>query len=160
MHSRYALAGVFLLRLLRGAVAVFVGLMVTSLIAEPIEFLLVGAVRGAFTTDQTEYFATRNRSPILCAKFLYNSLAAFFGGFAAAWLAGHRPVLHGHLLATTQAILFVWGMTLSEFAGTTPFWFWGPAVPIMYVATILGARYVAFRNRRDVGDGLSRIQGP
>lgn len=135
--------------ILRSVLAVFCGLVLMSLIAEPIEFLVVSLSGGKMTTDQSEYFQLRNRTPILMAKFAYNGLSAFIGGIVVAKLASRQPVLHGHVLAIVQSTLFVWGMTMSEFAGTTPKWFWIPAVPLMYVCNVLGAIFYARQTTND-----------
>ncbi|GAB5403949.1 MAG: hypothetical protein Aurels2KO_21800 [Aureliella sp.] len=134
---------------MRGSIAVFCGLVLMSLIAEPVEFLLVALSNGGITTDQDQYFQIRNRTPILVLKFLYNGLAATMAGYATAAIAVKHPKVHGHLLAIIQSALFVWGMTLSEFAGTTPKWFWIPAVPLMYACNVVGATLYDLRARED-----------
>ena len=68
-----------LIQTLRSVLGVFFGIMLISLIAEGIEFLLVALVHGSITTDQDVYFEIRNRPAMLAAKFIYNSVAALAG---------------------------------------------------------------------------------
>lgn len=87
-----------LIQTLRSVLGVFFGLMLISLIAEGIEFLLVALVRGSITTDQDVYFEIRNRPAMLTAKFIYNSVAGLAGGC----IAGRAPIWHGVFLEAVQ----------------------------------------------------------
>lgn len=122
--------------IVRSVAGVLIGLILISLIAEPIEIFIVTRLGGELG-DTEGYFAVRNQTPVLIAKFCYNGLAAFAGGYGAAWIAGRRWVLHGGILAVLQTATFVWGMTASAFAGTTPVWAWVPLTFIM-IGGILG----------------------
>jgi hypothetical protein len=103
---------------------VFAGLMAISLIAESIEFGLVALVNGAATANQETYFGIRNRTWFLGLKFLYNGLGLYAGGWLAGRIASRWRLQCVIVLAVVQTLAFVWGMTLSEFAGTTPTWAW------------------------------------
>ena len=113
-----------LIQALRGMLGVFLGLMLSSLIAEGIEFLLVALVHGSITTDQEVYFEIRNRPALLGIKFIYNSVAGFAGGYITAWVACRAPIWHGVFPATVQLAGFIYGMTASPYASTTPMWAW------------------------------------
>ena len=120
--------------------SVLAGLAVLSIIAEGIEVAIVSAVHGASTMSSPEtYFAARNHTGILVAKFFYNTAAAGLAGYAAAWIAGRAPRAHGAGLALIQTALLVWGMVFSTYAGTTPAWVWVPLIPLMGGALWLGA---------------------
>ena len=128
-----------LIQVLRSVLGVFISLMLISIIAEGIEFLLVALVHGSITTDQDAYFGIRNRPPLLAIKFVYNTFAGFAGGYVAAWIAGRAPVWHGLLLATVQLAGFIYGMTASPYASTTPMWAWIALAGTMTPAIVIGS---------------------
>ena len=128
------------MQIVRSVLSVVVGLAVLSLVAEGIEVAIVTAVHGASAMSSPDiYFAVRNHTGILVAKFFYNTGSACLAGYVAAWIAGRAPGAHGAALALIQTAMFIWGMALSEFAGTTPVWVWVPLIPLMGAALWLGA---------------------
>lgn len=133
-----------LIQTLRSVLGVFFGLMLISLIAEGIEFLLVALVHGSITTDQDVYFEIRNRPAMLAAKFIYNSVAGLAGGYLTGWIAGRAPIWHGVFLAAVQLAGFIYGMTASPYANTTPMWAWiglaGTTTPIIVFGSWLRRR--------------------
>lgn len=142
--SPVGLAAVKVLRSILGVVA---GLIAISVIAEGIELLLVTVLHGGAVTDPDVYWKVRNRTPVLGLKLVYNTLAAGVGGYLVAWIAGHRHLAHGAALAIVQLVLFVWGMTASEYAGTTPAWVWITLCVTMSASILLGARLRAAGRR-------------
>jgi hypothetical protein len=112
------------LNILSFILGLILGLAVISLLAEGIEFGLVTLVNGGITSDQDVYFEIRNRPWFLFLKFIYNGLALYAGGWLAAKIALRWKLTCVVTLAIVQLVSFFWGMTLSEFAGTTPFWAW------------------------------------
>ncbi len=130
---------------LRSMAGVLAGLFLITLIAETIEFGVVTLLNGAVTTDQAAYFGIRNQPGVLAFKLLYNSAAAFAGGFACAWIAGRMYLVHGALLAVVQVVGLVYGMSVSEFAATTPRWMWIALLAISAVVIPSGA--VAYARR-------------
>lgn len=136
------------MKVLRSILGVLTGLIAISVIAEGIEFLLVTALHGRAVTDPDVYFEVRNRPLVLGLKLVYNTLAAGVGGYLAAWIAGHKHLAHGAALAGVQLVLFVWGMTASEYAGTTPAWAWITLCVTMSAAILLGARRRAAGHRQ------------
>lgn len=121
--------------------AVFIGIMVISLVIEVIEFGIITALHGSITTDSNIYFEIRNRLPVILFKFVYNGIAAFLGGYVTAWVANRQQVGHGIALALIQAISLVWGMSVSPFAQSTPPWVWMMLILLMSPAIIFGAKY-------------------
>ena len=83
------------MRILRSVLAALAGLVLITAIVEPLEFALVALVNGGMTTDQNIYLSVRNQPGFLAAKLLYNTAAAFVGGFVAAWLARRAPAASG-----------------------------------------------------------------
>lgn len=133
------------MKIVRSILGVVAGLIVISVIAEGIEWLLVSLLHGGAVTDPETYWSVRNRPLVLGLKLVYNTVAAGVGGYLAAWIAGGRQLAHGAALAIVQLALFVWGMTASEYAGTTPAWAWITLCLTMTAAILLGARLRARR---------------
>ncbi|NOH01437.1 MAG: hypothetical protein HND47_05395 [Chloroflexi bacterium] len=128
------------IQILRFVLGVFLGLAVISLIAESVEFELITLVNGGATSDMDVYFGIRNRLWFLILKFIYNGFAAFVGGWLAKTLASRWKVACVITLAVIQTVSFIWGMTLSEFAGTTPAWAWILLAIEMPILILLGGR--------------------
>lgn len=123
----------------RSVLAVIVGLVLISLIVEPIEFLVVAIVNGGITTDPDTYTSVRNRPPILAAKLVYNTVAAVAGGFVAAWIAGRAALQHGIALAVVQTIAFGWALATPTIRRTTPDWMWGALIVLTGLGIVGGA---------------------
>lgn len=130
--------------------AVFIGLMVISLVTEVIEFSVITALHGSVTTDSNIYFEIRNRLPVILLKFVYNGVAAFLGGYVTAWIADRRQIGHGIALASIQAISLIWGMSSSSFSHSTPPWVWMMLILLMPPAIVIGAKW-----RRNRKQGIS-----
>lgn len=124
---------------LRTVAGVFAGLMSITLIAEGIEFGLVTALHGSVTQDPQVYFGVRNQPWVLGLKLLYNTVAALAGGWVCAWIAGRLEMLHGMLLAVVQTAGFIYGMTASPYANTTPLWMWIALTVLSAVAIVWSA---------------------
>ena len=123
----------------RSVASILIGMMVITLVAEGIEFVLIAALNGGILTDQEAYFAVRNRSGVLIAKLFYNGGAAFLGGYAAALIAGKYEVSYGLALAGFQLLGFVYGMTDPTIAATTPDWMWIAMIATMMPLIVFGA---------------------
>jgi len=108
----------------RFILSVLAGLLAVSLLAETIEFGLVTLVNEGVTTDRDVYFGIRNQIWFLMLKFIYNGITLFAGGWISARIASRWKIGAAFTLAVLQTISFIWGMTASEFAGTTPAWSW------------------------------------
>lgn len=123
----------------RSVASILIGMMVITLVAEGIEFVLIAALNGGIPSDQEAYFAVRNRSGVLIAKLFYNGGAAFLGGYAAALIAGKYEVSYGLALAGFQLLGFVYGMTDPTIAATTPDWMWIAMIATMMPLIVFGA---------------------
>ncbi len=134
----------------RSLLAVFIGLLVISLIAESVEFGVVTALHGSPITDQEIYFEIRNQLPVILLKFIYNAFAAFIGGYLTGLIAGRQELGHGIALALTQAVSLIWGMTVSPLAHSTPLWAWIMLVLLMPTAIVAGARFRKNRKKASV----------
>ena len=110
------------MQILRSIFAVFAGLVLISVIVEPLEFGLVTLVNGEVTTDPDIHLRVRNTPAFLATKVVYNAAAAIVGGLVAARLARRAPIAHGLVLAVIQTVAFVWALLTpalrrSTFAG-------------------------------------------
>ena len=145
------------MRILRSALGIVVGLALTSVIVEGLEFGLVSLLHGGVTTDPDLYSSIRNRPGVLAAKLAYNTAAALFGGFVAAWIAGRAPVAHGVTLAVIQTAAFAWALANPGIRRTTPDWMWVCLIVLSAAAIVAGsalhARRRALPSRRPTGGG-------
>jgi hypothetical protein len=127
------------MRVLRSLIAVLVGVVLISAIAEPIEFALVTLVHGGVTTDPDVYFSVRNRQGFLAAKLVYNTAAAIVGGFAAARLGRRSPMGHGMVVAIVQTAAFGWAMGNPGLRRSTPDWVWACLIVLTFAGILAGA---------------------
>ena len=104
----------------RSIVAVLCGIVLVSVVVEVLEFTLVNARAGGRITDMPGYFAVLNRPGMTAARFAYNAVAAFLGGYLTARIAGHREMLHGAIAAVMKSGALIWGFTAGEYATFTP----------------------------------------
>jgi hypothetical protein len=129
---------------LRSVIAVIAGLLLISLIVEPLEFALVALVHGEPTTDPEIYSSVRNRPLFLAAKLVYNTLAAVAGGFVAARLAPRAPIHHAIALVIVQTAAFAYAIATPEMRRTTP----DPIWVCLFVLTAIGIMGGAHLQRR------------
>jgi len=134
--------------------AVLAGLFLITVLSEGVEVLVVkissGKSLSELTQNQAEYFAVRNQPAIIALKLVYNTVAAFIGGYVCAVIAPGKSLTPTLVLAAIQTLGFVYGMTLSEYADTTPLRLW-LALTILTIIAIMGAGHL--RNRRMDGVG-------
>ncbi|WP_028402841.1 hypothetical protein [Ectobacillus panaciterrae] len=135
------------MRIIRGIIAIFVGLMVISFIAEGIEMVVVTLIHGSYTTDQAVYFEIRNRPNVILLKFFYSGLAGLLGGYIAAWFSGRNEIRTGVILAIIQTITLIWGMIAPPYT-YTPIWVWFSLIIIMFPAVTGGAWLRSRRKKR------------
>ncbi len=127
------------MHILRSVLAVVAGLVLISLIVEPIEFLVVGLLNRGLTTDPDLYFQVRNQPAVLAAKLVYNSAAAIVGGWVTAWVARRAPVAHGIALAVVQTAAFGWAVANPGLRQSTPDWMWACLIVLTFAGIIVGA---------------------
>jgi hypothetical protein len=128
------------MQILRSLLAVLVGLVLISLIVEPLEFGLVAAVNGGVTTDPDTYIRVRNGPAFLAAKVVYNTAAAIVGGWVTARLARRAPMAHGLVLAVIQKAAFGWAVANPALRRTTPDWMWACLIVLTFAGIMTGAR--------------------
>jgi hypothetical protein len=129
---------------LRSSGAVVTGLLVITLLVEPMEFGLVTLLHGGVTTDPEVYFGVRNRPWVLVLKLIYNTGAAIIGGLIAARIARRAPMAHGAALAAVQTAGFGWAVLNPELRRGTPDVMWA----LLTVLTIAGILFGARLSRR------------
>jgi hypothetical protein len=132
----------------RSALAVLAGILVVSLLVEPLEFGLVALLNGAPTFEPTEYLAIRNQTWFLAAKFGYNGAAGVVGGYISGTIAGRRPVLHASVTAAVQILLIAVALMDANMARTAPTWAWVGILLATSTGLVAGGwlRLLAHRN--------------
>ena len=135
-----------MMKVVRSIIAVFIGLMLISILVEGIEFGLVSLLNGGMpsTEDPEAYFAIRNQTGVLLLKLFYNTIGAVIGGYVTGWISGEHP-RHGFALAIIQTIALIYGM-FSEFGVYTPIWMWILLILLTFPAIISGS-YLRNRQR-------------
>lgn len=132
--------------MIRSLASLGAGLLVTTVVAEAIEFMLVGILRRDFSPDPTSYFATRNRPVVLGAKMFYNLFAATAGGVAAFLIAPTNHRLHVGGVAALQVLGICLAMVIPSLRNTGPMWMWVSLIPVSIMGLGLGA-FVVERTR-------------
>ena len=121
------------LSLARAALAIVIGMMLTTLIVEAIELGLVlwssGQTFAVLEADRGLYFNERNQTWILGSKLAYTVLGAALAGWVATKVAGEFRRSAVSILVVLQALSLVWGGFFSELGSTAPTWLW-LALPI------------------------------
>lgn len=124
---------------IRSVTAVVAGMATITLTTELIEFALVALSSGGPVTDPELYYAVRNRSWFLGIKLVYNTGAAFLGGYVAAWIGRRRQVGLGATVAAVQVVAFGWALSQPEFRQTMPLWMWLALTFLTVPAVVSGA---------------------
>ena len=124
---------------IRSLIAILGGIGLISLVAEVLEFTLVGAAAGGPLPDLDAYFAVRNRPSILGAKLVYNTVAAVLGGYMTAKIAGRHEMAHARIAALVQTAALIYGFTAGEFAAYTPVWMRAALIVLTGPAMLAGA---------------------
>ena len=134
------------MQVLRSILAVFAGLVLISLIVEPVEFGLVALVNGEVTTDPDSYLRVRNTPAFLAAKVVYNTAAAIVGGWVTARLARRAPMAHGLVLAIIQTAAFGWAFATPALRRSTPDWMWATLIVVTFAGIMTGSLLHRRRN--------------
>ena len=135
---------------LRSLASLLVGLLAITMIAESIEFTLVGTLRGDFSQDPARYFATRNQPAVLSAKMFYNFFAAAVGGAAAFLIAPTKRRLHVAGVAALQVLALGYALVTPSVRSTGPLWMWVSLIPLSVMGISLGAVLVERRWARQL----------
>lgn len=128
-----------MLNILRSILAVFIGLMLISILVEALEFGIVTVLNGSVPSidEPGAYFAIRNQFPVLLLKLVYNTIGAIIGGYVVAWISGEHP-RHGFALAIIQTTAFIYAM-FSEFGAYTPLPMWILLIVLTFPGILYGS---------------------
>jgi hypothetical protein len=127
------------MQILRSIFALFGGLVLISVIVEPLEFGLVTLVNVEVTTDPGIYFRVRNTPAFLATKVVHNTAAAIVGGLVAARLARRAPMAHGLVLAVIQTVAFGWALVTPALRRSTPDWMWACLIAVTFAGIMTGS---------------------
>lgn len=134
------------MRGVRGVLGVIAGLILISLIVEPVEMALV-TMQGGSLADPESYLSVRNQTWFLGVKFAYNFIGGMAGGALAAWIAQRAPIWHGAALAALQSALLVWAMTNPDMGPTAPMWAWLGFIAATGLGVLAGAALIKPRRK-------------
>jgi hypothetical protein len=116
------------MKYVRFVLGIIVGMLMITIIAEGIEFLIVKLVSGKtfeyLQSNQDEYFSFRNRNWILVFKILYSLIAGIIGGYLTAWISKGLAKIAIYFLLLIQSTSLIWGGFISEWSTTGPIWMW------------------------------------
>ncbi len=137
-------------KILFSVLAIIAGLVVITLITELAEILMVSLSSGKSLSEVTknpkEYFEVRNQPVNIVLKIIYNTAAAFAGGLVCVLIARYNKLKHAMILAAIQIAGFIYGMTISEYANTTPVWLWLVLIAVTTIG-IMAAGYIKHKKK-------------
>ena len=136
------------MRLVRSIVGIAAAIVITSLIVELTEFVLVALLNGGPTTDPETYLSIRNRDGFLAAKAAYNCLGGVGGGYLGASIAGRTPLAHAAIAATIQTNLLTAAFLDPTLRLSAPVWAWIAFAVATAVGIILGGWLFGRRTQR------------
>lgn len=114
------------MKIIRSILAIVVGLLVITIVAEGIEYFIVAVIMDvpSDVNNPAPYFTARNQPLILVLKHLYNGLAGLAAGYLLAKIAGYKEKMHGWILIFVQTIAIIWTLTQPDMAKWLPIWLW------------------------------------
>lgn len=125
--------------MLRSLLALLVGTGLFRLVVQLLETVLVGAAANGPVTNESEFFAVRNRPALLAAALGYNSIAAFLAGYVMAKIADSRDVRLAGVGAAISTATLILAFTVGEYASYTPVWTRVALVLLVGPAMVAGA---------------------
>jgi hypothetical protein len=128
---------------IRSILSIIAGLVVITVVAEGIEYLIVSVIMGIESdpNNPAPYFNARNQPLILGLKHVYNFASGFAGGYAAARIAGYKESVHGWVLMSVQALAILWAVTQPDMAQWMPLWAWGTVAIATVGGVFFGVRF-------------------
>jgi hypothetical protein len=110
----------------RSVAAVLAGFITVFFLSTATDFLLEAT--GVFTPPSEGFFVTW----MIVLAVVYRTIYTALGGFLAARLAPHRPMLHAVILGAIGVVMGTLGAVVS--AGRSPLWF-----PVLLIVLTLPA---------------------
>jgi len=126
------------MNLVRGFVAVTVGLAITLVFVQLLESTLATALAGHPLRSLDEYAVVLNTPPLLVVRFLFTTLVSLLGGYACAKIAAHDEVRYTAIAAIFRAILLIWAAVAGQLPAT-PIWMFVPLLLVSTLAMLGGA---------------------
>src|SRR6266550_3903446 len=108
------------MRVLRGLVAVLVGLAVTVGFVQFLELMLANALAGRALQSMADYALVLNAMPVLALRLVVTSLVALLGGYLCAKVAEHDEMRYTLIAVIFRLIALVAGNAAGYMPPTPP----------------------------------------
>jgi hypothetical protein len=124
--------------LIRGLVAVAVGLAITLVFVQVLESTLATALAGHPLQSLDEYALVLNTAPILAVRFLFTTVVSILGGYVCAKIAAHDELRYTAIAATVRATMLIWAM-VAGYLPAMPIWMFVPLLAVSTAGMLGGA---------------------
>ena len=144
------------MNLIRGFVAVVVGLAITLVFMQMLESMLAVALAGHPLQSVDAYTPVLMTPPMRVVRFLLTTLVAILGGYVCAKIAAHDELRYTAIAAIFRAIVLIWAF-VAGYVPATPLWMFVPLLVISTAGMLGGAavRAAAASIRRKQQGALS-----
>jgi hypothetical protein len=124
--------------LVRGFVAVAVGLAITLVFVQMLESMLAVILAGHPLASLDEYVPLMVTPPILLARSLFTIFIAILGGYVCAKIAGHDELRYTAIAVIFRAMMLIWAFA-TGLVPATPIWMFVPLLAISSAGMMGGA---------------------
>ena len=126
------------MNLVRGFVAVAVGLAITLVFVQMLEAMLAVALAGHPLVSLDEYGTLLGTPPLLAARFLLTTFVAILGGYVCAKIAAHDELRYAAIAVIFRAMMLTWAL-LAGSLHATPIWWFVTLLAVSSAGMIVGA---------------------
>lgn len=126
------------MNLIRGFVAVAVGLAITLVFVQMLEAMLAVALAGHPLASVDEYAPILTTTPILVARFLFTTFVAILGGYVCAKIAAHDELRYATIAVIFRAMMLIWAF-VTGLLPATPIWMFVPLLAVSSAGMMGGA---------------------
>ena len=126
------------MNLVRGFVAVAVGLAITLICVQVLDSTLATALAGHPLRSLDEYALVLNTPPMLLVRFLFTTFVSILGGYVCAKIAAHDELRYATIAAIFRATMLIWAMA-AGYLPATPTWMFVPLLAVSTAGMLGGA---------------------
>jgi hypothetical protein len=126
------------MNLIRGFVAVVVGLAISLVFVQVLESTLATALAGRPLRSLEEYALVLNTPPMLVVRFLFTTFVAILGGYVCAKIAAHDELRYTAIAAIFRAAMLIWALA-AGYLPATPLWMFVPLLAVSTAGMLGGA---------------------
>jgi hypothetical protein len=135
--------------IVRGFVAVIVGLAITLVFVQLLESTLANAMALSPPQSLDEYAVILNTPAMMVIRVVFTALVSVLGGYVCAKIAAHDELRYTAIAATVRAAMLVWAAMTGR----------GPATPSWLFVALLAVSTVAMLAGGAVRAAAASIQG-